>query len=113
MELEVVSKRNVSVVRLSGRLAFASGDVLLRRRFRELVDAGGRFFVIDMTELEWMDSAGVGELVACAKRAYEAGGVIKIVAAPRGKVREILELTGLERVFEIHDSAEAALSSFP
>lgn len=85
---------------------------LLRDRFKERLGAGERRFVFDMTEVPCLDSAGVGELVACVKRACERGGTIKLVAAVESKTRQILTLTGLDRVFELFDTEREAVASF-
>jgi anti-anti-sigma factor len=65
-----------------------------------------------MTAVPYVDSAGVGELVGCAKRAYERGGAIKIVLPPRGAVRETFRITSLDKVFEIFEHEDEALASF-
>ena len=101
----------VSVISLSGRLTAGEAE-LLRDGFKDRLGAGERWFVLQMSEVPYVDSAGVAEIVACAKRAFERGGVIKLVAAPDSKTRQILSLTGLDRVFEMFEIEREAVASF-
>jgi len=68
--------------------------------------------VLDLTRLSYLDSAGIGAVVACSKRAAGAGVILKIALAPAGPVRKIFELTQLERGFEIFADVDSAASSF-
>jgi anti-sigma B factor antagonist len=113
MTIEIDKQRNVNVLRLSGRLTVGRGDTALRDTFRALLRAGERFFIFDMTALTHMDSAGVGETVACYKRACDAGGVIKVVLPPDGRTRQLFALTYLDRVFQVFTDTGEALASFP
>ncbi len=112
MTIEVRRKGKVSIVDLAGAMTLGDGDVLLRERFRELIDRGDRMFIFNMLGLAFMDSMGLGETAACCLRAAEAGGVIKLLVARGGKIEEILRITRLDRAFEVfHDEGEA-LASF-
>jgi anti-sigma B factor antagonist len=101
------------VLACTGTLVLGGGDATLRARFRTLLAAGERSFVFDLTGLDYMDSAGVGEMVACSKGAASLGGVIKVALPATGAVRRIFEVTRLDQAFEIFgDSAEAS-ATFP
>ena len=65
----------------------------------EIVNQGQNNIILNLTKVTYMDSAGIGELVACLKRVKEKGGVIKLLNAS-GKVYDLLQLTKLEDVFE-------------
>ena len=67
--------------------------------------------VVDVRRVSFIDSAGVGQLVAWKKRALEQGGDIKLLVGA-GPVRRALSLLSLERVFEIHEDESEAVSSF-
>lgn len=63
--------------------------------------------IVDASELEFMDSTGLGVVIGCLKRLRESGGVLKIVGAT-GPVRRVLEITGIDQIIPLHDSLEAA-----
>ena len=112
LKIERHKKRGVSILVCSGRLTIDGGDETLRGALREALEEGERQLVLDMTALSYMDSAGVGEVVACSKRAFDRSGVIKIVLRPDGAVRRIFQITCLDRAFETFTGEEAAIDSF-
>ena len=112
MNIEVLKHGRINIVEISGKLIIGKGDVLLRSKLQEMLSAGERFFVFDMTDVSYMDSAGLGAVVACAKRAGERNGVLKVVPLPQGKADILFNVTGLNRVFEVFGDRETALDSF-
>lgn len=95
---------------LSGELKLGEPTRLLRERSKELVASGERFFVLDLLDVPWLDSSGIGEVFACYKRARERDGVVKLVL--RDRSYSLFTLTQLDRVFEIFPDAHRALASF-
>ncbi len=112
MGIEVRKKGDVSILDISGKLTIGQGDVQLREAFQEELDAGGKKFIFNMLRVAYVDSAGLGETVACHKRAAERGGVIHLVMTPKSKPQAVFVLAALDRVFEIHDSVEKAEAAF-
>jgi anti-sigma B factor antagonist len=102
---------HVSVVDLSGKITIGEGDVILREKVQEVLDAGNQNVLLNLEKVSYMDSAGIGELVACFKRAKEKGGVVKLLN-PSGKVYDLLQLTKLEEVFETYKDEREALVTF-
>jgi anti-sigma B factor antagonist len=102
---------NISVVDLSGKITIGEGDVVLRERVTELLDGGNQSLLLNLEKVSYMDSAGIGELVACYKRAKEKDGTVKLLN-PSGKVYDLLQLTKLEEVFETFKDEKEALVSF-
>jgi anti-anti-sigma factor len=94
-------KGKICIIALSGRLTLGEVEVKLKRSFVALLDTGERRFLFNMAAVPYIDSAGVGELVACAKRAYEKGGVIKIVLPNDCLTYQIFVKTSLDKVFEL------------
>jgi anti-sigma B factor antagonist len=84
---------------------------VLRDRVVELLDKGSHAIVLNLEKVTYMDSAGIGELVACYKRAKEKGGTVKLLN-PSGKVLDLLTLTKLEEVFETYRQEQEAVGSF-
>ena len=101
----------VSVLDLSGKITIGEGDVILRDTVIELLDAGNEYILLNLEKVGYMDSAGIGELVACYKRAKEKNGTVKLLN-PSGKVYDLLQLTKLEEVFDTYKDEKEALVSF-
>jgi len=101
----------VSIVDLSGKITIGDGDVVLRERVMGLLDNGQQSILLNLAKVSYMDSAGIGELVACYKRAKEKDGTVKLLN-PTGKVFDLLQLTKLEEVFETFRDEKEALVSF-
>jgi anti-sigma B factor antagonist len=113
MDMHTRKDGDIRVFSMSGRLTVVDAGEKLGAPFRQRIDAGDRRFLFQMADVPYLDSAGVGELVACAKRAYERGGVVKVVSPSGSKTRQIFSMTGLEKVFETFDNESDALASFP
>lgn len=111
MRANVRQMGNVSIIDLSGRITIGEGDVIMREKVNEVVDQGQNNIILNLTKVTYMDSAGIGELVACLKRVKEKGGMIKLLNAS-GKVYDLLQLTKLEDVFESFKDEKEAISSF-
>lgn len=111
LKLAVREAGHVSVVDLSGKITIGEGDALLREKVQELLDAGVKNILLNLEKVSYMDSAGIGELVAVYKRAREKGGTVKLLR-PSGKVLDLLVLTKLEEVFESYQDEKAALVAF-
>lgn len=112
MKIDTKNDNGVAVVEISGKLIIGRGDVALRAALKELMDAGERRILFDMTGVSYMDSAGLGAVVACSRKARERGGLLKVVTLPDGKAHTLFTVTGLTRVFEIFVDRRAALDSF-
>ena len=82
----------------------------LRERLVELVDSGARNVIVDLGGVEFLDSTGLGVLVGAMKRLRVANGRFGLVCS-KEPLLKIFRITGLAKVFVIHDSAEAALAS--
>lgn len=102
----------VHVLSCTGELALGKGAAELLPLLQESLDAGARRIVLDLVRLAWMDSSGVGAIVACAKRAADRAAILSVAAAPDGPIKNILVITHLHRVFDIHDDVESAVKAF-
>jgi len=111
MKVNVRSEGEVSVVDLSGKITIGEGDVLLRETVETLLKEGRSKIVLNLARISYMDSAGIGELVACYKRSREKGGQLKLLN-PSGKVYDLLQLTKLEEIFETFRDEGEAIQSF-
>ncbi|ANM28629.1 anti-sigma factor antagonist [Acidobacteria bacterium Mor1] len=102
---------HVTVMDVSGKITIGEGDVVLRNKFIELLETGNKHVLLNLEKVSYMDSAGIGELVACYKRAKDKDGTVKLLN-PSGKVYDLLQLTKLEDVFETYEDEKEALVSF-
>jgi anti-sigma B factor antagonist len=109
MNIRTEKHGEVTVIRMSGSFAFG-GDVQLRGAFGEQLANGERSFILDMSDVAFIDSVGLGETVACTKRIRERGGSIILVLAEIGKTREVFTITGVDRAFKVFTNIEAALA---
>ena len=112
MEIKVTTQDDVSVLRFSGKMTIDVGDVMLRETFEELSNAGVRFFVFDLRELFTLDSAGLGEIIACHKMARERGGGVRIVLDEPSRIGEFFTAAHLNRVFELFADDHSAVTGF-
>lgn len=83
-----------------------------RDRFEQHLAAGETHFVIDLSDVTFLDSAGMAALVSLLKRSREAGGDVRLVWPVAEGARRILDLTKLDRVFRMASSVEETLPQF-
>ena len=112
-KLQIAEHRHgeVSVLTLSGELTLDDGDLAFGRYVDQMIAADRRHIVVDLSEVRYIDSAGVGMLVAESKRATEHGGAMRL-ARLTARSHHLLALLKLKFVFEIYDDVESALRSF-
>ena len=93
----------VAVLRLDGRLNMVAAP-RLKASIDECIDGGGKHVVVDLADVVFMDSSGLGALVGALKTARQAGGDLRI-AAPSEQVVMVLQLSNLDRVLTLFDTA--------
>ena len=111
--MNVVERRlgNVTVLDLKGRLVFEEGDGVLRDRINHLVDEGRVNILVNLQDVTYVDSCGIGVLVAKYVSLRRKGGDLRFVnLTPRS--RRLLEITKLMGIFRIFDSEAEAIASF-
>jgi anti-anti-sigma factor len=112
MEVQVRTIGQIAILDFPDRLTVGGGNAVIRETFRDSLGTGHRHFVFNLSRVPYMDSATIGETVACMKRVREQGGDLKLVVEPGGKVDQILRLTALDRIFEFFGDEEAAVASY-
>ena len=108
LSLEIRTHEDVTVVYCQGRIAYGEEAATLSVKVAELL-ARTRYLVLELSGVEMIDSAGLGELVVLFMWSQAAGCCLKLAAAPR-HIRELLELTNLTSVLEIHPTLEGAVA---
>ena len=111
MKATVKDAGKIRIIELKGRITLGAGDLELRKAVQDELDKGNTSIVLSMQGVEYIDSAGLGELVACKKRATAKGGDVKLVM-PSESVYKVLSIVSLHLVFEIFDSEAKAIGSF-
>ncbi len=110
VQIVVRKSGEICILDISGEVRIGQPTSVLRHKCRELIEAGERNFVLNMLDVPWLDSSGLGEVFACYKRAREKEGVVKLVL--RGECYSLFTITQLDRVFEIFDNPDDAVASF-
>jgi anti-sigma B factor antagonist len=101
----------VAVLDLSGRITLGEGSVQIRDAIRELLGKGRKSILLDLGEVNYIDSSGLGELVSAYTSARNQGAALKLLKLTK-KVHDLLQLTKLYTVFDIYDDEAAAIASF-
>lgn len=102
---------DVTVLDIEGKILLGEGDVQLKRKIDELVERKEIKVVLNLEQVPYMDSGGLGEIVRSYTTATRAGGNLKLLHATK-RISDLLTITKLITVFEIFDSEESAVSSF-
>lgn len=102
--------KGVVVVGVDGQLIVGNRQEL-KQKIMEAVEGGDRKVLVDFSNTGYIDSSGLGVLVSLAKKLRELGGELRL-AGLNADLRTLFELTKLDTLFEITDSAEEALSGF-
>ena len=111
MKLTTHEEGGVMIVDASGRLTLGESTSALRNKIRELVDGGSRRIVLNLADVTYIDSSGIGELVAAYTTVATAGGELKLLNLAK-RVHELLYITKLYTVFESFEDEASAIASF-
>ena len=101
----------VTILDLSGRITLGEGSGTLRDAVRDIVAKGSKKILLNLAEVNYIDSSGLGELVAAYTAVKNAGGELKLVNLTK-KVSDLLVITKLATVFDVKDDETSAVASF-
>lgn len=102
---------DVAVVDLDGRITLGESTGLLRDKLRQLFAQGSRKIVLNLANVSYVDSAGLGELVGLYTTAKNQGGAVRLLNVQK-KLNDLLSITKLHTVFEAYDNEMQAINSF-
>ncbi len=102
----------VTILDLSGKLALGDGDGLLKDKIHSLMNQGQRHVALNLGDLTYVDSAGLGELVAAQNTVAKSNGMVKVFNLTK-RVSDLLTITKVLTVFDVHNTEAEALQSFP
>jgi anti-sigma B factor antagonist len=101
---------DVVIMDLSGRITMGEGTLIVREQIKKLLDAGDRKFLLNLSDVDYIDSSGLGELVTSFTTVRNQGGQLKLLNLTR-RVQDLLQITKLLTVFEVFDSESEALKT--
>jgi anti-sigma B factor antagonist len=110
MTLNIRRLDDVAILDLSGRITIGEGTLILRSQIRKLLDAGQGKFLVNLADVDYIDSSGLGELVTTFTTVRNKGGQLKLLNLTR-RVRDLLQITKLLTVFEAFDNETEALKT--
>ena len=101
----------ITIVDLSGRISLGEGSALLRRTVRDLLDNGHTRILLNLGDVNYIDSSGIGELVSGFTAVRSREGQLKLLNLTK-KVHDLLQITKLFTVFEVYSDEGTAVGSF-
>lgn len=101
----------VNIVDMSGRITLGEGSVVLRDTIRDLVGKGQKKILLNLGDVTYIDSSGIGELVSAFTAVRREGGELKLLNLTK-KVHDLLQITKLYTVFDIKDDEASAIKAF-
>ena len=111
VKLNIRQVGDVTVIDVSGRVTLGEGSSAIRDAMRDLTAKGKKKILLNLSEVSYIDSTGIGELVAGFTSAADAGGTVKLLGLTK-HVKDVLQISRLYTVFEAHDDEGHAVQSF-
>ncbi len=101
----------VTIVDLSGRITLGEGSVVLRDTIKDLLSKGQKKILLNLGDVSYIDSSGIGELVSAFTSVRNQGGELKLLHLTK-KVHDLLQITKLYTVFDVKDDEATAVGAF-
>jgi len=101
----------VSVVDVAGRITLGEGSSALRDLLREMVGKGQKKILLNLGDVSYIDSSGIGELVSGFTTVTNSGGELKLLNLNK-RVKDLLQITKLYTVFDVHEDEAGAIRAF-
>jgi anti-sigma B factor antagonist len=111
MQIHQRSVGDVTIIDLNGKMTLGEGDELLRDKVNSLIAQGQKKLVLNLADVPYIDSAGLGEIVRTYTTVSRQGGVLKLLALTK-RIQDLLAITKLLTIFETFDTEDEALKSF-
>jgi anti-sigma B factor antagonist len=102
---------DVTVIDVAGRITLGEGSSALRDALRELVGKNQKKILLNLGEVSYIDSSGIGELVSGFTTVTNSGGNLKLLNLNK-RVKDLLQITKLYTVFDVHEDEAGAIRSF-
>jgi anti-sigma B factor antagonist len=111
MKIDSRTVGDIHVLDCSGKITLGEGTMAVRNTIRDILKSGGKKIVLNLADVNYIDSSGVGELVNTYTTVTNTGGQLKLLCLTK-KVQEVLAITKLLTVFQVYDSEQATVASF-
>jgi anti-sigma B factor antagonist len=102
---------DVAVMDVAGRITLGEGSATLRDAMRDMVSKGQKKILLNLGEVSYIDSSGIGELVSGFTTVTNSGGALKLLNLNK-RVKDLLQITKLYTVFDVHEDEAGAIRSF-
>ena len=111
MKIKTRQVDGITIMDCSGRITLGEGSVQLRDAVRDLLSKGSKQILLNLGDVTYIDSSGIGELVSAFTTVKNSGGELKLLNLTK-KVHDLLQITKLYTVFDIKDDEATAISAF-
>src|SRR6202012_2417995 len=111
MKVSMRQVDGVTILDLSGRITLGEGSVTLRDAVRDLLSKGSKKILLNLGDVTYIDSSGIGELVSAFTTVRNQGGDLKLLNLTK-KIHDLLHITKLYTVFDVKDDEASAVASF-
>lgn len=111
MKVEARKAGEIPVISASGRITIGESTLAFKAALDQAVQNATRDVMVDGSRIDYMDSTGLGEIIAAARTLFESGRGRVGIISPSVKLQEIFEITGLDRVFVVGDSESAVVEA--
>jgi anti-sigma B factor antagonist len=111
MKIDTRTVGEIMILDCSGKITLGEGTMAIRNTVREVLKNGGKKIILNLADVNYIDSSGIGELVSTYTTVTNNGGQLKLLNLTK-KIQELLAITKLLTVFQVYDNEPAALASF-
>lgn len=111
MTIQPREKDGVTILDVSGRITIGEGSVVLREKVRDQIASGKQWIIINLADVNYIDSTGLGELISAFTTAKNRGVTLRLLNLTK-RIDELMQITKLYTVFDVYDDEEAAVKSF-
>ena len=111
MKIETRMVGDVRVLDCSGKITLGEGTMAVRNTVRDILKGDGKKIILNLADVTYIDSSGIGELVSTYTTVANSGGQLKLLNLTK-KIQELLAITKLLTVFQVFDNEQSALASF-
>lgn len=111
MRIETRTVNDVTILDIHGKITIGEGSAEIRNRVRDLLQGGRKKILLNLGDVSYVDSSGIGELVSSFTTVTNQGGQLKLLSLTK-KLRELLAITKLLTVFDTFEDEDKAVASF-
>jgi anti-sigma B factor antagonist len=111
MKIEMRTIGDIRILDCSGKITLGEGTMAVRNTVRDILKDNGKKIILNLANVNYIDSSGIGELVSTYTTVTNNGGQLKLLSLTK-KIHELLQITKLLTVFQVFDSESAAIASF-